>query len=136
MEREKLLDPKRSAKLEIVANFMGYKKFSKFVCLARSEGEPTLEMNNWWRIDRHECQTGSLLYDISYDWLMPVYKQIIKEMDRIQSSSKLWDELVIHFNIAYDRLADGDEIEELFNWVLECIKTINKIYRIESNNIR
>lgn len=91
---------------ELIAEFMGAK---------------TDERTCWpYRVNGNSWKLEGLKYHTSWDWLMPVYLKITKLIDEINT-----EEAVIIFNILYEKLADGNGIEEVYKYIIKFIKLYN-----------
>jgi len=85
--------------------------------------------------DRPCLVTGKQLFGIedcryhsSWDWLMPVYIKIVKEEMCGED-----EQAVILFNIMYERLGDGDGIEEVWKYIVQFIKWYNQQNHLNQN---
>jgi hypothetical protein len=61
-----------------------------------------------------------LQYHSDWNWLMPVYIKIVKE--ELYGEN---EEAIILFNIMYERLGDGDGIEEVRKYIVQFIQWYN-----------
>jgi hypothetical protein len=125
MERMKLIE--RNA---LICKFLGYEGrylyggVEKFQALDiiygyYLGGEPNIKVLN----GRSFCEVKEMRFNTSWDWLMPVYIKIVRLLDKDVDD----EDCVILFNVLYDRLGDGDGIEEVFEYVCQWIESYNKI---------
>lgn len=85
-------------------------------------------MNVYWTDDKNLYMSSDidyifatrLEYHTSWDWLMPVYLKITKLIDEIDT-----EKAVILFHILYQRLGNGDGIEEVYKYIIKFIKLYN-----------
>lgn len=68
-----------------------------------------------------------LQYHSSWDWLMPVYQKICVIVDdwAIEDTDKYGEGLIL-YNIAYERIGDGEPITEAFSYIVQFINWYNK----------
>jgi hypothetical protein len=95
----------------------------------RPDGEvidvtPHIDLGKRWiYLCRHHT---SLSYHKKWDWLMPVYIKIVQMFGDDNHWVNNDEEAIILFNIMYERLGDGDGVEEVWNWIVQFIDHYNK----------
>jgi hypothetical protein len=72
-------------------------------------------------------QLSDCQYHTSWDWLMPVYQKICRIVDAWENQD--WEkntEGAIYYHIANERIADGDPIEEAYEYIAKFLKWYNE----------
>lgn len=95
---------------KLIAEFMGFTYDESFDAWYKLIDASKNQGKAW------EKKIKVLQYHSSYDLLMPVWKKIIE--DDIVGYN---EEAVLIFNIAYERLADGDDIIEFFEQIVNLL---------------
>ena len=116
MSKEEILEGNK-----LIAEFMGAEVSQAYSKTKEQDGLMFYYQKDSSPATYRNLSSAAIKYHSSWEWLMPVYIKIVRE--------KLWDsyeEGVIIFNILYDRLADAEGIDKVYESIVEFIKWYNQ----------